>query len=907
MRIDKSIIMLLDGLVDTIRETDLGDQKAIAEIGATLESARINLPEDRQDLANTLDDALTGLQSLFVGEVTDPEVTREAVAQAVAKAETALSSGKNPDDTLEEDEDDDLTASAEPCLEDAAALLLCAEVDDGEDLERIQHILKKVIESGTVCDTSIAEAETALELVGQVVENRADDPQAALDMASEAVDRASNPPKDSSVLDTCLENVEVSSDTEADKDEETVFDDGGAADSEAAEDSAEEVQSSQQDDEQDEDLAACILPEDTDFELLGEYVIECLDHISNAEASLLELETNPEATEAVHTVFRAFHTIKGSSGFLGLTDIQALAHLAETLLDRVRNGEIKLSGGYADLALQSCDVLRTLIEGLEGVAPGSVLDRPENFLELLSQLKDPEAEGISAEADESAAELRIGDILVAQGSAKREEVEAAVVDQGDTPIGETLLKFGGAKASDIGKALRAQKQIRKKDKADATVRVSTARLDSLINMVGELVIVHSMIDQDPDVIDGQRPRLTKNVTHAGKVIRELQDLTMGLRMVPLKSTFQKMARLVRDLGRKSGKEIRLVTEGEDTEIDRNMVEELNDPLVHMMRNAVDHGIEPAEERKKAGKSKTGTVSLRAYHSAGSVVIELSDDGKGLDRDRIFRKAVDRNIIDSGADLNDSEVFNLIFQPGFSTASKITEISGRGVGMDVVKRGIEGLRGKIETSSQLGVGSTFALRLPLTMAITDAMLIRVGSERFLVPIVSILQSFRPEPGSVSVVLGKGEVVQFRDNLIPIVRLHRMFDVQDGEDDPYKGLLISIEAEGKCFGLMVDELLGQQQVVIKSLGEGVGQIEGVSGGAILGDGRVGLILDPGGLLRLSTTVACDPAGISDLTAAEKVSDMEGTAEAEQTTEDNVDSDGMPVVEESVSQVEMALQGD
>ncbi len=590
-----------------------------------------------------------------------------------------------------------------------------------------------------------------------------------------------------------------------------------------------------------------LLPGDTDMDLLSEFIVECLDHIAAAEAALLELESNPDDAEQINTIFRAFHTIKGTSGFLGLNLVQNLAHKAENLLDRARDGEIKIQGGYADLALKSSDALRTMISGLEGVKPGDKLTPPAYYDDLMTQLADPEAAGISDEANVE--DMRLGDILVGKGQAKRSQVEAAAKKQGSQRIGQVLVENNIATAGEVIDAVRTQKKISGRQTGENTIRVGTDRLDNLVNMVGELVIAHSMVTQDPDVCNNASPRLARNVSHAGKIIRELQDLAMSLRMVPLKGTFQKMNRLVRDLARKAGKSVQFITEGEETEIDRTMVETLGDPLVHMMRNAVDHGIETAEVRKARGKSGTGTITLRAYHSAGNVVIELQDDGKGLDKDKIIAKAVERGLIESAKDMTESEVFALIFQAGFSTAEKVTDISGRGVGMDVVKRGIESLRGKIELASKLNKGTTFTVRLPLTMAITDAMLIRVGSERYLLPTISIERSFRPEAGAISTVVGRGEVIMVRGDLLPVFRLHKLFRVPNAETDPQRGLLIIIESDEKRCALMVDELLGQQQVVIKSLGESLGQIPGVSGGAILGNGRVGLILDAAGLTKLA----------------------------------------------------------
>lgn len=587
-----------------------------------------------------------------------------------------------------------------------------------------------------------------------------------------------------------------------------------------------------------------VLPADTDVDLLKEFVVECLDHISAAESSLLDLEVNPDGAELINTVFRAFHTIKGTSGFLGLDRIQKLAHLAESLLDRARNGQIKIRGGYADLALKSCDTLRTMIEALREAQPGQSLAIPSHLEDLLAELAAPESHGISDESQLQG--LRVGDILVGQGIASRETVEDVVQSKGNQKTGQALVESGVAAAQEVASALRTQKKLEGAD-ADSTIRVGTARLDSLINMVGELVIAQSMVAQDRTVAGAAD--LSRKVTHANKIVRELQDLGMSLRMVPLRATFQKMARLVRDLGRKSGKNVQFVSEGEDTEIDRSMVEVLGDPLVHMIRNSMDHGIESAEDRVKAGKAPAGTVTLRAYHAAGEVVIELRDDGRGLNKEKILAKALEKGLVVKGQEMTEGEIFALIFQPGFSTADKVTDISGRGVGMDVVRKGIDSLRGQIDVRSTPGQGTTFSLRLPLTMAISDSMLVRVGDHKYLLPTISVEHSFRPGAGQVFTVGGQGEMVQLRGQLLPMFRLHRLFSIPGAVDEPDKALLIVLEGHGQRCALMVDELLGQQQVVIKSLGSTFANVPGVAGGAILGDGRVGLILDPTGIVELS----------------------------------------------------------
>jgi two-component system chemotaxis sensor kinase CheA len=320
-------------------------------------------------------------------------------------------------------------------------------------------------------------------------------------------------------------------------------------------------------------------------------------------------------------------------------------------------------------------------------------------------------------------------------------------------------------------------------------------------------------------------------------------------MIPLRGTFQKMTRLVRDVAQKCGKQVEFITEGEDTEIDRNMVDLIADPLVHMVRNAVDHGIERPEVREAGAKPATGTIRLAAYHAGGDVVVELRDDGAGIDRDVILAKALAKNLIESDKGLSETQIFNLIFAPGFSTAEQVTAVSGRGVGMDVVRRNIEAMRGRIEISSEKGKGSVFTVRLPLTLAITDGMLVRVGTERFIVPIVNIQLSFQPTPAMLSTVTGRGELVSLRGELMPIFRLHQLFSVKNAVEQPTQGLLMIVADGRRRCALLVDELLGQQQVVAKNLGQGMGKIPGVSGGAILGDGCIGLILDTPELVALA----------------------------------------------------------
>jgi two-component system chemotaxis sensor kinase CheA len=357
-----------------------------------------------------------------------------------------------------------------------------------------------------------------------------------------------------------------------------------------------------------------------------------------------------------------------------------------------------------------------------------------------------------------------------------------------------------------------------------------------------------MVAQDEIVNSGQHHELQKKVAHTTKIVRELQNLSMSMRMVPLKTTFRKMARLVRDLSKKIGKDISFVTEGEDTEIDKNMVDIINDPLVHMIRNAIDHGIEFPDERAGKGKPVNGTIQLMAYHSGGNVVVEVRDDGRGLDKQAILAKAVERRLVADGEILSDRQIYNLIFEPGFSTAKNVSDVSGRGVGMDVVKRNIEAIRGNVEIYSRQGRETIFKISLPLTLAIIDGMVVRVGKEKYVIPTISIIRSVQPDLKDVSSVLHKGEILSLQDKLIPLFRIASLFGIE-AEEDLSKAIVVIVENNENQAGLVVDELIGSQQIVIKTLGEMLGHIKGISGSAIMPNGRVGLILDVGGLVRLA----------------------------------------------------------
>jgi two-component system chemotaxis sensor kinase CheA len=385
----------------------------------------------------------------------------------------------------------------------------------------------------------------------------------------------------------------------------------------------------------------------------------------------------------------------------------------------------------------------------------------------------------------------------------------------------------------------------------SSIRVSTEKIDELMNSVGELVITQSMLSQLGAKISGvAAEQLRSGLVALERNVRELQESVMRVRMLPISFVFSRFPRMVRDLSQRLGKQVDLKMTGDQTELDKTVMEKIGDPLVHLVRNSVDHGIEMPDVRKAAGKSPNGTVYLEAYHKGGSITVEVGDDGGGLNKDRIVAKARSRGLIGPNDTLNDDQIYELIFMPGFSTAEQTTDISGRGVGMDVVRRNIKELGGTIEVRSTLGKGSRFIITLPLTLAIVDGQSVAVGTETYIVPLITIIESLQLKAGMVNRVAGQGEVFWFRDAYVPVVRLHEVFGVEPRTKQLHEGLIMVVEGEGRRMGLFVDDLLGQQQVVIKSLETNFRRVDGVSGATILGDGAVALILDVPGLIRVAT---------------------------------------------------------
>ncbi|MDT8317663.1 MAG: Hpt domain-containing protein [bacterium] len=552
------------------------------------------------------------------------------------------------------------------------------------------------------------------------------------------------------------------------------------------------------------------------------FFTEARNLISEAELDLHKLLEGAKEKDVIDGIYRSFHTINGNAGMFGFSEIKSIAGFVEAIAGKIRDGETAIPMQTVEIIEEAVAEIKDFIDARE-----------------IGSFNDGDVEGETVK--------RLGDILVEMGELTADQLAHALEGQ-DRPLGEILVKEGLVGENKIEKALEKQRAL--SSSSHAAIRVDTAKLDSLVNMVGELVITQTMLNHNDSIKSLRDNNLGKIISQLDKITREVQDNVMSIRMLPVKATFQKLIRLARDISKKGGKSVNVRVEGEETELDKTVIDEIGDPLVHILRNAIDHGIEMPDERSGAGKDTTGTVELKAFHQGGNIVIEIRDDGKGLDKDAIIKKAIQKGLISDSKSVAEEDIFNLIFLPGFSTAKTVTDLSGRGVGMDVVKRNIQKLRGKVEIHSVMGKGSAFTIKLPLTLAVIDGMVVKVGDEKYILPTVSIVESLRPEKGQISTVQGRGEMVNVRGDIYPLIRLHELFDVEPVNYNPWEAMVMQVEGEGKTTCILVDELVGQQQVVIKSLGESFKKVRYVSGGAIMGDGRVGLILDTGGLISAST---------------------------------------------------------
>jgi len=608
------------------------------------------------------------------------------------------------------------------------------------------------------------------------------------------------------------------------------------------------------------------LAEDTD--LLREFITESREHLDNIEQGVLVLENSPTDSEVLNTIFRAFHTFKGGAGFLNLIPINRLAHVLESLLDLARQGKLVIDAPVIELILRGRDVLKQFLDEIEGQVTGN---RPQRPITIPTALLKAEVQEMMEGRAETPAPAPAPAAIPAPAPtpaevAAAEPVSAPKVAEipAPAPTPAPLVAAAPVPAEPAKPAVHAEPVSSGNGAMDAAaeaaranapmgpaamVKVDTGKLDGLLDLVGEMVIAQSLVGQSFTDFAGVNPQAMRNIAQLGRITKELQRVSMALRMVPIRGVFQKMSRVVRDIGAKQQKKVNFTTSGEDTELDRTVVEELNDPLLHMIRNSMDHGIETPEKRAAAGKAPAGNLMLRAYHQGGNIVVEIEDDGAGLNREKILAKAIERGLARKGEPLTDEQIFHFIFAAGFSTADKITDLSGRGVGLDVVRRNIERLRGRVEISSQSGLGTKFKISLPLTLAIIDGFIVKVGEERYILPTLSVRESFRPQPGMVSRVQNKAEVVNVRGRIIPLLRLNEVFGLSSTSREVTDGIVVVVEAGTDLRCLLVDGLLHKQEVVIKNLNDMmVHKNNLLAGAAILGDGLVGLILDVNALVHL-----------------------------------------------------------
>ncbi len=633
---------------------------------------------------------------------------------------------------------------------------------------------------------------------------------------------------------------------------------------------------------------------------------EAGENLDTMEQMLLAIDIDNADDEELNAIFRCAHSVKGGAATFGFSDVAELTHDMETLLDKLRRHELQATAPMVDVLLASGDALkaqlarhqgngagpidtRELLVSIRAMASGKTVPKPT--AQAVAPVQPDPGSNPAAPAlasDERQLELILGPLQDASQADNLVELFQEITDLGriealDQAIDAhgmrrfkittstadndllDLFTFHVAREQVVLKPLASAQsapQARpaspiaapKAEKAAAgpessTLRVSVEKVDQLINLVGELVITQAMLAQNSKEIDPALfQQMAAGLADLERNTRDLQEAVMSIRMIPMSMVFNRFPRMLRDLASKLGKKVEFVTQGEATELDKGLVEKITDPLTHLVRNSCDHGIELPAERLANGKSESGTITLAATHQGGSIVIEVRDDGKGLNREKLIATARERGI-DAPDSMSDTDVWSLIFSPGFSTAEVVTDVSGRGVGMDVVKKNITALGGAVEIDSALGFGMTVRVRLPLTLAIMDGMSVGVGEECYILPLSSVIESFQVQPGMVKTIGGTGRVVQVRGEFMPVLDLERVFGVPRSGVEQVATIMVVVEDEGGRVALMVDELLGQQQVVVKNLESNYRRVDDVSGATIMGDGRVALILDVGSLVRRS----------------------------------------------------------
>jgi two-component system, chemotaxis family, sensor kinase CheA len=592
---------------------------------------------------------------------------------------------------------------------------------------------------------------------------------------------------------------------------------------------------------------------DFEKELQAGFLAEAVQLLNEAEQCFLALEADPNDKPTIEQIFRIAHNIKGSAKAVGLDALGAFTHEFESYLIKCKNGEIPITPTTISLLLKCNDHIKQFID-LLGQNPEAILDGSALVAELVS--------GVSAEAPAAAPEATQAAPAETQEAFTISAEEIALLNAHPEPEIPPVLEAPLAPAAPV---LAAEPAVPSAPEApaaqhapngasaagatataDESIRVSVARLEKLLNYVGELVILQTVLREQ--AYTSNPAVLRRSIHQIGKVTKEIQDLSMSLRMVPLKQTMQKMTRIVRDTSGILGKKVRLVLQGEETEVDKTVLENLSDPLVHIIRNAVDHGIESPQDRVAKGKPEQGEIKLHAYHQAGGLVIEIRDDGGGIPAQRLRQKALEKGILRPGQVISDKEAIALIFHPGFSTKAEVTEVSGRGVGMDVVKTNIERMQGEVVVDTVEGKGSVFRITLPLTLAIIDGMVVRCGEDRFVIPLSQVHESTKPRTQDIQFATGVGEVLLLRGENLPVVRLASSLGRKAKVvADDCEQIAIIVRTAEQPFAALVDDIVGQHQVVIKKLGSELQNVRGYSGSAILGDGKPALILEMSELAR------------------------------------------------------------
>ena len=656
-------------------------------------------------------------------------------------------------------------------------------------------------------------------------------------------------------------------------------------------------------------------------EIMEDFLIEAFELIEQIDHDLVELESNPEDLELLNRIFRVAHTVKGSSSFLNFDVLTELTHHMEDVLNKARKGELKITPDIMDVVLESVDMMKGLLESIRdnGSDAAAGIDI-KNICVRLTQISEGEAPSAAAEApaaapapepvkepepatpaEEAAPEVSDAELSKLSDSEVEAEIErllkvrkaedqARRASKGIAPKSPEEIA-PAASAAPAPAAKPAPSRERDADKKvpaassssavaqEQTIRVEVKRLDHLMNLIGELVLGKNRLlkiyDDVEERYEGEKflEELNQVVSSLSLVTTDIQLAVMKTRMLPIAKVFNKFPRMIRDLSRDLGKQIDLEISGEETELDKSIVEEIGDPLVHIIRNSCDHGIEDPETRKAMGKPEKGLVQLKAYNEGNHIVVEIVDDGKGLDADMLKSKSIEKGIItEREADaMSEKEAFGLIFRPGFSTAAKVTNVSGRGVGMDVVKTNIEKLNGIIDIESEVGKGTVMKLKIPLTLAIIQSLLVGTQEEFYAIPLASVLETVRVPIDDIYTIDGKN-VLRLRDEVLSLVRLSDVFGVEkvfDGGDHTYVVIIGVAEAK---LGIIVDTLVGQEEIVIKSMGDYLQNIPGIAGATIRGDGRVTLIIDVGAMMEMAKDIKVDiRAEIEDSTKAkEKPSD-------------------------------------